>query len=159
MSRDIQPYFYLSIFVELLVIIQIYSTYHTALFQAAASAIDNSLQAFADKFAPVPPEPDTRWLQILLDLVGMGATMIAGPFFNSCKLRLQCEIELENTKTPTPEWHRQANSRILDWTVLAKMPYFLANTATLANSKDTTFALISAGTSIAKDLLSGNSEM
>lgn len=42
-------------------------------------------------------------------------------------------------------------------TVLSKMPYFIANEATAANLKDTTIALISGTTSVAKALLDGHS--
>ena len=35
---------------------------------------------FENTFAPIPPPPDNTWIQILLDLVSMGATMVAGPF-------------------------------------------------------------------------------
>jgi hypothetical protein len=37
------------------------------------------------------------------------------------------------------------------------MPYFAANAATAANLKDTTMAMISGTTNIAKDLLAGKS--
>lgn len=48
-------------------------------------------------------------------------------------------------------------TKSLLFTVLSKMPYFIANATMAANLKDTTVALISGTTSIAKDLLDGES--
>jgi hypothetical protein len=61
-----------------------YSTLYSAVSDAAASEINNALDDFANKFAPVPPEPDNTWLLVLLDIVTIGASAALGPFFNNC---------------------------------------------------------------------------
>lgn len=61
-----------------------YSTMYEAVTDAAAAEINNALDDFANKFAPVPPEPDNTWLLILLDIVTIGASAALGPFFNNC---------------------------------------------------------------------------
>ncbi|EXV01258.1 chitinase (glycoside hydrolase family 18) [Metarhizium robertsii] len=55
-----------------------------ALTAEAATYIDNALVDFENKFAPVPPPPDNQWLFLLIDLITLGVSMAAGPFFNSC---------------------------------------------------------------------------
>jgi hypothetical protein len=86
-------------------LLQMYSTYHDALFQAAASSINNALDDFENKFAPVPKPQDDTWLMILLDLVSLGSVMVAAPFFNACKcsllvlLRLVLILTLQTGKT------------------------------------------------------------
>ena len=62
-----------------------FSSFNDALSQAAAETIGPALQDFENKFAPVPPPPNNTWLQILLDLVGMGAVIAGAPFFSSGK--------------------------------------------------------------------------
>lgn len=42
-------------------------------------------QDFENNFAPLPTQDDSQTLQILLDFIGLGALMIAAPFFDSCK--------------------------------------------------------------------------
>ncbi|EGX87986.1 Glycoside hydrolase [Cordyceps militaris CM01] len=104
---------------------EMYASLYSALHDAGATTITGEMRAFVKTFAPVPPpKDDKKWLEILLDVVGLGLTLVAGPFFNS---------------------------------VLSKMPYFIANATMAANLKDTTVALISGTTSIAKDLLDGES--
>ncbi len=51
----------------------------------AAAIFEPSLTEFETSFAPVPPQPDNTWLQILLDFVSLGATAVAAPFFNGCQ--------------------------------------------------------------------------
>ena len=62
-----------------------FDAFGDALSRAASESINLALQDFENKFAPVPPPPDNTWLQILLDLVGMGAIMTAAPFFAGSK--------------------------------------------------------------------------
>lgn len=59
---------------------EMYASYADALGNAAAEKIDPSLDDFQETFAPTPPEKDNEWLTILLDLVSMGTSMVAGPF-------------------------------------------------------------------------------
>ncbi|EJP62058.1 chitinase-like protein [Beauveria bassiana ARSEF 2860] len=95
---------------------EIYSSFYNALTAAGGTSITGEMAAFVKTFAPVPPpKDDSLWLNILMDAVGLGSTLVAGPFFNS------------------------------------------ANAATAANLKDTTMAMISGTTNIAKDLLAGKS--
>lgn len=63
---------------------QMYKNYYTALFQVAGFLF-SGFQAFENDFAPLPTQDNSQTLQILLDLIGLGALMIAAPFFNSCK--------------------------------------------------------------------------
>ena len=65
-----------------------FSSYHKALYEAAAISIDPALKDFENKFAPVPPPQDNTWLQILLDFIPLGGTAIGGAFFKSCKCLL-----------------------------------------------------------------------
>jgi hypothetical protein len=66
--------------------LQMYLDYYNALYRAAGVSINPELKNFENKFAPVPPAlDDPKWLQILLGLISLGATMIAAPFFNSCE--------------------------------------------------------------------------
>jgi len=52
---------------------------------SAANVFEPSLTQFETIFAPVAPQPDDLWLQILLSLVTLGATALAAPLFNSCE--------------------------------------------------------------------------
>uniref|UniRef100_A0A0L0NAP9 chitinase n=1 Tax=Tolypocladium ophioglossoides (strain CBS 100239) TaxID=1163406 RepID=A0A0L0NAP9_TOLOC len=108
---------------SLVMVHEMYQSYHEALIAAAATSIDNALKDFENKFAPVPEPPDDKWAVLLIDLITLGATMVAGPFFNS---------------------------------FLARLPYFIANEAALANLKDTSVTVIGQSTTIAKDLLNVN---
>jgi hypothetical protein len=51
----------------------------------AAGIFEPSLTQFESIFAPVAPQPDDTWLQILLSFVTLGATALAAPIFNSCE--------------------------------------------------------------------------
>ncbi|KAK3934190.1 hypothetical protein QBC46DRAFT_300262 [Diplogelasinospora grovesii] len=104
---------------------EMYASYDSALFKAAAGAIDPALQDFENKFAPVPPPQDNTWLQILLDLIGMGAVMIAAPFFSFYLAELPFFVALGATETAE---------------------------AVSDTVRDATYAIIATGVSIAKDL-------
>ncbi|KAF2168013.1 glycoside hydrolase family 18 protein [Zasmidium cellare ATCC 36951] len=103
----------------------IYSDYVTALTSAAATAIDPSLDTFETTFAPVPPPKSDLWLQIIIALATLGASMVAAPFFNS---------------------------------IFKALPYFKANPNTLGVAKDTTSALITFSSNIAKDVITPTSQ-
>ncbi|PNY26292.1 Chitinase [Tolypocladium capitatum] len=64
---------------------EMYGSYHAALIAAAATSIDNALKDLENKFAPVPKPRDDKWTLLLIDLITLGASMVAAPFFNSCK--------------------------------------------------------------------------
>lgn len=51
----------------------------------AAEAFEPSFPQFESTFAPVAPQPDETWLQILLDFVTLGVAAVAAPIFNSCE--------------------------------------------------------------------------
>ncbi len=40
--------------------------------------------------APIPPEDDDLWIQLALDLVGIGFAAVGGPFFSGCKYLPTC---------------------------------------------------------------------
>jgi hypothetical protein len=58
----------------------------------AAGQFEPSLPTFETTFAPVPPQANDLWLQILLDFVTLGATALAAPIFNSCKYSLPSSL-------------------------------------------------------------------
>ena len=62
-----------------------YDSFNDVLYQTAASTLDPSLQDFENTFAPVPPPPNTQELQLLLDIIGIGAALVFAPFFDLCK--------------------------------------------------------------------------
>lgn len=66
---------------------KMYSKFYHSFFRAAAGQIDNALKDFENKFAPVPKPDSDVWLQILLDLIGLGAAVVAAPFFSLCKFQ------------------------------------------------------------------------
>lgn len=51
----------------------------------AAAVFEPSLPQFESTFAPVAPQPNDEWLQILLSFITLGATALAAPIFNSCE--------------------------------------------------------------------------
>ncbi len=61
-----------------------YGSYLDAI-HAATGVIATALPDFENKFSPVPDPENDGWLQILLDLFGLGTAMIAAPFFTACK--------------------------------------------------------------------------
>ncbi|KAH8882896.1 glycoside hydrolase, partial [Thozetella sp. PMI_491] len=64
-----------------------YLSFYGGLFKALA-ILDSGLQAFNNDFAPIPQPDNNVALQIILDLVGLGALMIAAPVFNNFLSRL-----------------------------------------------------------------------
>ncbi|KAH8649335.1 hypothetical protein BX600DRAFT_388677 [Xylariales sp. PMI_506] len=60
-----------------------YSSYVTALYQAAAASLDPALKDFETQFAPIPPPPDDTWLEILLACVDLVGTVAVSSFFNT----------------------------------------------------------------------------
>lgn len=72
---------------------EMYQSYHDALYKAAASSINPALEDFENKFSPIPPEQDNNWLLLLLDLVTVGVSAAAAPFFNNFLSKLPYFIE------------------------------------------------------------------
>lgn len=67
-----------------------YSNYWKALDGAAGTTFSASLPSFETTFAPVPPPKETPlWEEILIAIVTLGASLIAAPFFNSSKSRVE----------------------------------------------------------------------
>lgn len=62
-----------------------YATYVTALYQAAATALDPALKDFENQFAPIPKKFDDTWLGILLACVSLVGTVGVSGFFNTGK--------------------------------------------------------------------------
>lgn len=60
---------------------KMYTQYHEGLLAATALLIDPALDDFAKTFAPVPPEQDDQWMEILLELVSQATPMVGGKFF------------------------------------------------------------------------------
>lgn len=82
---------------SLIYIHDIYQSYHDALFDAAAAAIDPALQDFESNFSPVPPTEDNTSLLLLLDIITVGISAAAAPFFNNFLSKLPYFISHENT--------------------------------------------------------------
>ncbi|RAH64784.1 glycoside hydrolase family 18 protein [Aspergillus aculeatinus CBS 121060] len=70
------------IYESLTVINSMYSQFFDAISVAAGTYIDNQLQDFESTFAPVPPAPSDEWLVILTNLLGLGLTVVAAPYFD-----------------------------------------------------------------------------
>lgn len=56
----------------------------------AAFELEKAFPDFENKFAPVPPPLDCPWLQVLLDLVGLGLALGSGSFITKCKSPPHC---------------------------------------------------------------------
>ncbi|AEO69851.1 8553ff05-870f-4b92-b10e-2b4ef4e5facd [Thermothielavioides terrestris] len=79
---------------------RMYLQYYDSLFQAGV-IIDATLGSFHDTFDPVPEDKDGEtWLQVLLDIVGMGAILVAAPFFNNFLARLPYFNAADRVDTP-----------------------------------------------------------
>lgn len=65
-----------------------YSQLYYAINGIAATYVDNQLSDFEDTFAPVPPAKSDEWLVLLIDLLGLGLTAVAAPFFDGGELLL-----------------------------------------------------------------------
>ncbi|EKV10555.1 glycoside hydrolase family 18 protein [Penicillium digitatum] len=59
-----------------------YSQFYDAINAIAGTYIDSQLQDFETTFAPLPPAPSDEWLVILINLLGLGLTVVAAPFFD-----------------------------------------------------------------------------
>ncbi|KAL2868998.1 uncharacterized protein BJX67DRAFT_387104 [Aspergillus lucknowensis] len=70
--------------------------YHDTLFDVAA-VVSTQLDDMENKFAPVPPEEDNMWLNLLIDLIGLGTLGTAGPFFNSFLKKLPYFVNKQET--------------------------------------------------------------
>jgi hypothetical protein len=64
-----------------------YSQFYNAITAAAGQYIDSQLQYFETTFAPVPPPKSDEWLLILINLLGLGISAIAAPFFEGGESR------------------------------------------------------------------------
>lgn len=62
-----------------------YQDYYAGLQAANSALLRWDLQSFEKDFAPLLKPDDVKAEQILLDLVGLGAVMVAGPLFNLCE--------------------------------------------------------------------------
>ncbi|KAF2160903.1 glycoside hydrolase family 18 protein, partial [Zasmidium cellare ATCC 36951] len=102
-----------------------YTSFIDAITGFAALSIDSSLSSFEDTFAPVPPPPSDEVAQLIIAFVTLGASAIAAPFFNSSK------------------------------SIFKSLPYFAANPNILGIDKDLTSALITFGSNVAKDVITG----
>jgi hypothetical protein len=60
-------------------IYQLHKDYQDTLFKAATT-LSTMLDDFEDKFAPVPPAPDTMWIDFMIDLITLGTVSAWGTF-------------------------------------------------------------------------------
>ncbi|PYH88504.1 hypothetical protein BO71DRAFT_467833 [Aspergillus ellipticus CBS 707.79] len=61
---------------------KMYSQFFDAINDAAGTYIDDQLPDFETTFAPVPPAPSNDWEVILTNLLGLGITAVAAPYFD-----------------------------------------------------------------------------
>lgn len=71
---------------SMIMIHEMYYNYNVAL-SSVTGILAFGDQNFQNDFAPVPTPSGSSSLDILLDLIGVGALMAAAPFFNSCRSR------------------------------------------------------------------------
>ncbi|OAG07720.1 uncharacterized protein CC84DRAFT_1205125 [Paraphaeosphaeria sporulosa] len=57
----------------------LHKDYQDTLFKAA-STLNTMLNNFKDKFAPVPPAPNTMWIDFMIDLITLGTVSAWGTF-------------------------------------------------------------------------------
>ena len=62
-----------------------YESYANSLTAAAADYLDAALKDFENQFAPVPVPPDSKWLDILLDVVDLVGVVAVSGVFNSSR--------------------------------------------------------------------------
>jgi hypothetical protein len=74
-----------------------FGQFYNAINNAAATLIDPALAKMEDTFAPVPPEKDDEWELIFINLIGLGLTAIAAPFFDGSESQLYFLL----TRTPS----------------------------------------------------------
>lgn len=64
---------------SMVIVNQLHRNYQDTLFKAA-STLSTMLDSFEDKFAPIPPAPDTLWIDFMIDLVTLGTVSAWGTF-------------------------------------------------------------------------------
>lgn len=70
------------------------SNFYQVINDASATYISDALLDFENTFAPVPPEEDDEWKLILTNLVGLGLTAIAAPFFDGGESQPLLSLEM-----------------------------------------------------------------
>ena len=81
---------------SLVLIHEVYSSYHNALFKVAGAAISPSLADFQNKFAPVPVQKGSAWT-LLLELVSMGAPVVLSRMLRPLITRLPALLNGEQS--------------------------------------------------------------
>ncbi|OJZ85163.1 hypothetical protein ASPFODRAFT_61841 [Aspergillus luchuensis CBS 106.47] len=69
------------IYNSLTVINSAFSQFYAAINAVAGTYIDTQLQDFETTFATVPSPPSDTWLEVLVNLLGLGITVITAPYF------------------------------------------------------------------------------
>ncbi len=121
-----------------------YTNYIEAMGQQTG-ALALSMQDFENTFAPIPPPPDDTWVQVLLDLVGLGAVFVAGPFIKGCTCydgSPPLPPPLLFSGLTNPDTIRKVLSKLDSYGIKGK-----------EGLKDATYAVIAATVSIGKDLV------
>lgn len=72
-----------------------YSQLYSAIIGIAGTYIDNQLADFEDTFAPVPPPKSDKWIVLLTDLLALGLTAVAAPFFDGGELLQMSSSEVQ----------------------------------------------------------------
>ncbi|EPE09530.1 glycoside hydrolase family 18 protein [Ophiostoma piceae UAMH 11346] len=78
---------------SLVVIHEMHTDYIEAVTSASANVIGPELDSFEKTFAPVPPEKDDSWLDILLGAIGLVGTVSGSGFFTKFLTTLPYAIE------------------------------------------------------------------
>ncbi|GKZ37253.1 hypothetical protein AbraIFM66950_008710 [Aspergillus brasiliensis] len=58
-----------------------YSRFYAAIHDVAGTYLNSQLPDFEKTFAPVAPTPSDTWLEILINLLGLGITVVTAPYF------------------------------------------------------------------------------
>jgi hypothetical protein len=93
-------------------------------------------------FAPVPDDASDEWLQILLDIVGVGAAVILAPIGGECKFFITILLAFELTRH----------------SVIAGLPFFAGIGAEADTVQDVLSASIGGMFGIGKDISAANTD-
>ena len=84
---------------SLVIIHEVYQSYHNALAKVAGGAISPSLADFQNKFAPIPVKEKSAW-NLLLDLVSMGAPVVLARMLRPLITQLPALLTGEQSDNP-----------------------------------------------------------
>lgn len=87
-----------------------YASYYDAIKEASSKAIGPTLPDFEHTFAPVPPPPNDKWLDFVVQLLSLGIGAVTKPLIDGCKCQLLAFLLLDGD---LPGKYRYADSKML----------------------------------------------